>query len=164
MDRIKADIVNMAEIKRNGIDENNSASLDRGELSLDAIPDLDKLTGYILEILQYLEDPSNRRLIETSEGNVRMMLNNRYAETVPYGIITLLLDKENRYENVSRLMRMFEMMNNAKCGKKSLEEVEKEFTDEINHRYIYSKYGSKEEFEKELEKEISNEKKTNGSE
>lgn len=156
MDRITADIVDIEEMK-NRVGQNNTAALDRGELSLDAIPDLDKLTGNILEILEYLEDPKNKRLIATNEGSVRTMLCNQYAETVPYGVITLLLDRENRYENVGRLMRMFEMMNNAKCGKRTLEEVEKEFTEEINHRYIYSKYGSKENFERELQKEIAKE-------
>lgn len=157
MDRIKADIVDMDEMT-NTLGQSNTASLDRGELSLDAIPDLDRLTGNILEILEYLEDQKNARLIATSEGNVRTMLCNRYAETVPYGVISLLLDRVNRYENVERLMRMFEMMNNAKCGRSTLEEVEKDFTEEINQRYIYSKYGSKEKFESELQKEIAKER------
>lgn len=153
MDKIEATLVSAKEMQKNK-NNPNTMSLDHKEMSIDAIPDLDKLTGYILEILQYLEDPQNQTYIKNNEGPVRMLLNNKYADTVPYGIITLLLDKQNRYENVDRLMRMFEQMNRAKNGHIDLQEVEKNFTEEINDRYIYSKFGSKEEFEKQLQKEM----------
>ena len=124
----------------------------KGEMSVDAIPDLEKLTEHLLEILVYLEDPKIRKIVRDNETDVKMLLNNKYADTVPYGFISLLMNEETRAENADRIVRMLENMKKAKNGLVSLEAVEKDFAEEINQKYIYSKYGSKENFEQELTK------------
>lgn len=124
----------------------------KGEMSVNAIPDLEQLTGHLLQILIYLEDPANRDLVRNNETDVKMMLNNKYADTVPYGFISLLMNEETRADNADRIVRMLESMKKAKRGIVSLEAIEKDFAEEINQKYIYSKYGSKENFEQELTK------------
>ena len=151
MDKLKVDLVN-----ENEMTADQSNAFNRGSMSVDAIPDLEKLTGYILEVLTFLEAPENRNMVENDESRVKVMLNNQYADKMPYGIITLLMDRENRHENVDRLLRMFENMNRAKRGEVSLDDVEKNLSEEVNERYLYSKFGSKEAFEEALKKEIKN--------
>jgi hypothetical protein len=130
--------------------------------SVDAIPDLDQLTGKVLEILSYLEAPETREQVRKNSNAVKMFLNNKYADTVPYGVISLLMEEDARQENVERLLRMFESLRKAKSGNASLEEEEKKLADDVNQRYIYSKYGSKEAFEKELAQGIKKEGKGGG--
>ena len=146
------------------VDENKIPSAasqmgQEGEMSVNAIPDLEKLSKNLLEILIYLEDPNNKDDIRRNETDVKMMLNNKYADTVPYGFISLLISEKTRAENVDIIVRMLENMKKAKEGTVSLETVEKNFADEINQKYIYSKYGSKENFERELTKMQKNKSK-----
>lgn len=165
MQGVKVDMVPFSEMEK----DKNASVIGQSEMSIDAIPDLDVLTGHVFEILQYLEDPSSKKLMKTKngEGAIRMHLNNKYADSVPLGIITLLMDENNREENVKRLLNMFNNLVKAKEGKESLTNLEKQLTDDVNERYLYSKYGSKEAFEKALAKEVKKEglKKTkNGQE
>lgn len=153
---VKVDMVTADEMS-----ESDRNAIFNQEASINAIPDLDILTGHMYEILEYLEKPLVKNLMKTNKTAVTMHLNNKYADTVPYGIITLLMEEENKDENVEGLLRMFENLRRAKRGEISLEEGEKALTDEVNERYLYSEYGSKEEFEKALEKEVKKEQKKN---
>ena len=155
MDPIKASVVSAKDI---GTDK-NSIVMNRGddEASVGNIPNLDILTGHIFEILQYLERPDVKKIMKKNDTAIKMQLNNKYADTVPLGIITVLMEEDSREENVARLLNMFEGLNRAKRGEESLEEVGAKFTEEVNQRYVYSKYGSKEAFEKELQKELAKE-------
>ncbi len=145
MDKIsknmKIDLVSEAEMTS----EERSKIMD-SEASVDAIPDLNLLTRYVYEILQYLENP------KTDKNNIYTHLNMTYADKVPTGIITLLLDEKDRVKNVKGLLDMFEQLNRAKQGKISLTDAENIVSESINERYLYSKYGSREEFEKTLYK------------
>ena len=152
-DQIKIDMVGTDQMS----DADRKAVFDR-EASVDAIPDLDILTGNVFNILEYLEKPETVSLMKTNETAVKMHLNNKYADSVPLGIISLLMEDCTRDENVERMLRLFEALRQAKSGKMSLDEAEKNLTEDVNNRYLYSKYGSKEAFEKELMSEIQNER------
>lgn len=131
---------------------NERSKIMDSDASVDAIPDLNILTRYVYEILQYLETPETKKLIKTNEAKVHTYLNTTYADKVPYGVISLLSDEKNRVENVKRLLDMFEQLNRAKQGKISLSDAENIVAEDVNERYLYSKYGSKEAFEKMLYK------------
>lgn len=152
MDGIKVDIVSGEEVP-----EDQRNALFNQESSIDAIPDLDKLTGYIYEILEYLEMDHVKKLLKTNETAVKMHLNNKYADTVPFGIINLLMEDDQKEEHVDRLMKLFENLNNAKNGKMTLDETEKILAEDVNERYLYKKYGSKKAFEDALSKEVKRE-------
>lgn len=151
---VKVDMVSADQMT----EEDRNAIFNR-EASVDAIPDLDVLTGNVYEILEYLNRPQVKQLMRTNETAVKMYLNNKYAETVPLGIIGLLMDEKNIDEHVDRLLRMFKSLRRAKTGDVTLEEAHKELADDVNNRYCYSKFGSKEAFEKAIEKEVMNEHK-----
>ena len=85
-------------------------------------------------------------------------MNNKYAETVPLGIITLLLEENQREKNVNCLLVMFNNLRDAKLGKISLDDAEKILVDDVNNRYLYSEYGSKDAFEKALLNEVTKER------
>ena len=83
---MKIDMVNESEMT----EADRQRVFDR-PMSVDAIPDLDILTSHIYEILEYLYKDSTDKLLKSNESAVKMYLNNKYADTVPYGIITLLM-------------------------------------------------------------------------
>ena len=118
--------------------------------SPDAIPNLVTLTKHVYEILEFLEKDEIKRLCKVNMGAIRNILNNKYAETVPYGIISLLLNENERYGNLEILLEMFNTLKNAKNGNISMDHAEKTFGECITKKYIYSKYGSREGFEKAM--------------
>lgn len=156
-DQVKVDMVSANEMSA----EERNAVFNR-EASIDAIPNLDVLTGHVFEILQYLEKPEICKLMKTNDTAVKMHLNNKYADTVPLGIITLLMEEDTRDENVERMLRLFTTLRQAKSGNISLEDAEKNLTEEVNNRYLYSKYGSKEAFEQALMSEVKKEQSKKG--
>jgi hypothetical protein len=137
-DGVKVDMVS-----ENDLTEEQKNALFNQEASVDAIPDLDKLTGYVLEILEYLEQPKVKNILKTNETAIKMYLNNKYADTVPLGIIMLLMEEDRREENVDGLVRLFENLRRAKEGTISIDDAEKLLTDEVNEKYLYKEYGSK---------------------
>jgi hypothetical protein len=137
-------------------DEQRRAIFER-EATVDAIPDLDVLTGHIYDILTYLDKPATRQLIEENRTAVMMNLNNKYADSVPYGILTLLMEDEEREKNIEMLLKMFESLRNIKMGNLSIEEGEQQLNEEVCERYEYSKYGSKKAFEQALMQEVKKE-------
>jgi len=152
-DKVKVEMVS-----GNDISEEERNRIFNREASVDAIPNLDILTGHVLEILEYLESDKTRDLIKKNQSAVLMHLNNKYADTVPYSIISVLMDEKDRNENIERLLKMFTNLQKAKRGELSIDDAEKILTDDVNETYIYSKYGSKDAFEKALAKEIQSER------
>ena len=132
-----------------------------GVASVDAIPDLDALTSNIIEILEYLEEPDVRKILQHNESIIRMSLYNRYADTVPLKFIDLFMEKDPvmKSESIERTMRWIEVLAKVNAGTADLETESQKLVDEVNHRYVYSKYGSKEAFEAALQQELSKEKK-----
>jgi hypothetical protein len=152
-DKVKVEMVSADQMT----DAEREAVFNREE-SVDSIPDLDILTGHIFDILTYLEKPQTINLMKTNQAAVKMYLNNKYADSIPLGIITLLMEEDNKDENIERLMRMFESLRKAKGGKLSLEEAKESLIEDVSQRYLYSDYGgSKEAFEKALMMELQKE-------
>lgn len=154
--KIKVDMVDMQEAYS---DPNAEIMGGSTEASVDAIPDLEVLTEKIIEILEYLEQDDVKKICEKDESIIRISLINKYADVVPLKFIDLFMDndEEHKQENVDRTLRLIEMMAKIKAGKADLEKESQRFVEEVNQRYVYSKYGSKENFEKELRKELAKE-------
>lgn len=131
--------------------------------TIDAIPDLAKLTNSLYEIIEYLERDEIIKLTKEADHIVLNTLNNKYADNVPYSMLKILLDIENREENVERILDMINMLRKAKTGNYNLEVAEKDFTDKVNERFLYNKYGGRENFEKALAKAVADERKNNAN-
>lgn len=151
LDNIKVDMVSEDQMS----DKDRNALFNR-EASVDAIPDINLLTKNVFEIVSYLEKQEVKDQMKINDFDVKMYLNNTYADSVPLGIITVLLDESTRVENVERLLNLFEQLVKAKAGEISLQDAEADFAEKVNEKYLYSKYGSKEKFLSELAKETKN--------
>lgn len=153
--RIKVDMVDMQE----AMNDPNAEIIENSEASIDAIPDLDELTANIIEILDYLEKPEVKKICKTNDSLIRMTLINKYADKMPLKFIDLFMDKneEHKQESIERTLKWIEVMAKVKAGEADLEKESQKLVDEVNQRYVYSKYGSKENFEKELRKELAKE-------
>jgi len=153
-DNIKVDMVTADQMT----EEDRRAIFDM-KPNIEGIPDLSVITGYIFDILVYLDVPETVTLLKKNNSAVKMHLNNKYADTVPLGIITLLMEESPaREENVEQILKFFESLQDAKDGKKTLEEVENKLAEDVKQRYEYSKYGSKEAFEQALMKGLQKER------
>lgn len=150
---IKVDMVGMDEAMR----DPNAEFVGGSEASIDAIPDIEKLTENILEILEYLDQPEVKKLCETNESLIRIQLINKYADCVPLKFIDLFMDKdtEHKQESIERTLRWLEALARAKSGEGDFETICQELVEEVNERYAYSKYGGKKQFEEALRKELS---------
>ena len=159
---MKVDIVDMKE----AMNDPNAELMEESEASVDAIPDLDLLTKNIVDILEYLEKPEVKTICAKDDSVIRMSLINKYADSVPLKFIDLFMDKDpvHKAESVERSLRWIEQLAKVKAGKLGLEEASQGLVNEVNERYVYSKYGSKEAFEVALQKELASEqKKISGS-
>lgn len=135
------------------------------EQTVDAIPDVDELSWNVFKILEYLEEEKTQKIMEKNSTAIRMLLNNKYADKVPLGIIDMLMEEEFREENVARVLQIIEYLRQAKLyGNEKLKELDGMLTEEVNQRYLYSKHGgSKEAFERALAQEVRKEQsKKNG--
>jgi len=156
-DQIKVDFVSADEMTQEERDK-----ILNSKPSIDAIPDLDILTGHVFDILTYLEKPETRKLMKVNSTAVKMHLNNKYADAgVPIGVINLLMEEDRKELHVEMLLKLFESLRQAKAGKLSLEDAEKNLAEMAHERYEYVKYGSKEAFEKALATEVEKERKKN---
>lgn len=151
--KIKVDMVDMQE----AMNDPNAEVMENSEASIDAIPDLDELTVNIIEILNYLEKPEVKKICQTNDSLIRMTLINKYADKMPLKFIDLFMDKDevHRQESIERTLKWIEVMAKIKAGEADLEKESQKLVDEVNQRYVYSKYGGKENFEKALRKELA---------
>ena len=122
-------------------------------LDINDIPNLTKLTENILKIVQFLTKPEIAKEMKYNRTQIKMKLNNEYADSVPYSIISILCE-DNLDANVTRLLDMIEKINCAKQGKFTLDSIAHNITDGLSNEFVYSKFGSKENFEKEILKNI----------
>ena len=107
------------------------------EPSVEAIPDLDLLMRNINLINDYLDLPETRKLLKSNPGAVNRYLNEKYMD-VPYGILTLLLERDSEeaiYENGVLLLEMIETLRKAKEGVMSIHDASLNFTNKIKRKY-----------------------------
>lgn len=126
-----------------------------------AIPDLDNLTNNIVQILEYINRDDMQKLENRDKEKFDMELNNKFNEfSLNYiGIFNLLLDKNNRKDNILRLMKMIETLKQVKYGIKDYDTEFDNFKEELANNYLYPKFGGKKGFERKMkQKQIKNRK------
>lgn len=124
------------------------------QLDINAIPDLGKLLDNILQLLQYINTDEMQKLeLEDNESFMEHVDNKfRNLSIQYYSIFSLLMDRKNREDNVQKIIEMINRLKQVKEGKISLKQADHDYKEEINQRYIYSQWGSKEQFEKAMKK------------
>ena len=121
-------------------------------MSVDAIPDVVKLSGKVLEFIDFYDDPENEKLRKTNHG---LYLNKMFDsfEMMPASMIRLLSDEKNRRENLKGIIDMLEQLQQVKIGKLDLDTVHDEFIEDKNEKYFYPTFGGKAQLEKTLREE-----------
>ena len=104
------------------------------EMSADSIPDLQQMSNDILLLLNDIELPSRE-----NKNKFEKRIISKYIDKIPLKIINLLLEDENRYIHLNKLLDMFDVLQNVKNGNVDVQDVYKEFTNKLNKEYIENK-------------------------
>jgi hypothetical protein len=152
----ETEFVSESELKR----DKNGIYLDM-KSEAQEIADLDKLTTELVGFLEYINKPEMEQLESTDHTAFVHHLESKFDEFVNlyYPIFKLLTDPDSRTkrdENITRLIDMIDLLTKIKAGQKDMDKSYEEFKEGLNQEYIYSKYGSKENFEREMLKNKSN--------
>lgn len=146
-EEIKEVALNDMGINMNDMDENARDAM-RVEMNPDAIPDLDDMLVHIQRLLEEIETPEMQELERKNRNEFEKILTHKYYEDISSTkIINLMLEPE-RYENLEKLLDMFERLKNVKSGNINIQDAHKNWCEKMNEEYVYSKHGSKENFEK----------------
>lgn len=121
----------------------------------EAIPDIEKLIDSVITFLQYINTEEMQKMEIADPHAFEKHLDNKFSEFTLryYTVFKLLLDKPNRENNVARMLEIFQNLNRVKNSEKTMDRAYDEFIDEVNDEFIYSKYGGKDNFEKEMIKQ-----------
>jgi hypothetical protein len=122
------------------------------KLDVAAIPDIEKLLGMVLDLLRYISTEEMQRLEETDSQAFERHLDSKF-ETLSlryYSIFKLLLDKENREENIFKLINMFSILKEVKSGSLDITKADEDMQLDLYSEYVDPKIGGKEEFERVL--------------
>lgn len=119
------------------------------EMKSEMIPDIVILTGRIIELLK-LMDNTEMMILEKGNNNEYTNIILSQFEDLPYSIIKLLLERNERENNVGRLINMLNILKNVKSGEQDINEAYNKYSEQLNEEYIYPKFGGKNNFEKEI--------------
>lgn len=138
----------------NNINEENREEL-RMQMDPNAIPDLDAMLEHIQDLLADIETPVMQELEKADKKRFEMVLTHKYYnEDEKLGItsnkiINMFLAPE-RYDNLEIFLDMCEDMKKVKDGKVDIKEAHKTWCEKMNNKFLYSKFGGKEEFEQKM--------------
>ena len=118
----------------------------------EAIPDIDQLLDHVIGMLEYINTDEMKQLEDSDPYAFEQHLDTKFSDFTYryYAVFKLLLDKENRKDNVARLIQLFEKLNKIKNNETSIDDAYEEYTEGLNSRYIYSKFGGKAKFEQKM--------------
>jgi hypothetical protein len=119
------------------------------------IPDVEKLIEHVINLLQYINTDEMQQFEDNDPTGFETHLDNKFSDFTAryYTVFKLLLDKPNRHANVARMLELFQNLSKVKNSEKSMDTVYEEYTEVINNEFIYSKYGGKANFEREMMKQ-----------
>lgn len=129
--------------------------LEDRKLDASAIPDLERLLDEVLKFLQYINTDEMQKMELADPNGFEQHLDAKFTflSLDHYSIFKMLLDRENREDNVCKLIEVFTVLRRVKTGELDIGRADDEFREEMNEKYLYAKFGGKEQFEKEMAKE-----------
>jgi hypothetical protein len=114
------------------------------------IPDLTELTTKILEFIEFYDEPSTQDLIKNNKPNYNYIISERFI-IIPFAMIKLLSDNENRAQNLEKIMDMIAMLEKVKNGSNTFQNAEEVFFEKRASEYLYPQFGGREKFYKVAE-------------
>jgi hypothetical protein len=146
--------------------ENMPKNLPKGHIMMNndrtgGMPDLVKLTGNIIEFIEYIETPSVKEMAKENKMTYKLHLENKFEEFTLdfYSIYKMLVDDEtNRNRNLEKLFNMIDKLKDVEAGKTNVEREFFKVREELAQEFLYPQFGGKEKFQKALEKDAKNKK------
>lgn len=132
-------------------DIKNDPSAEVVDMTAESIPDIEDLTSKVVDFLQFIDDPDMIEMEKTDNVKYFQMVNSSF-ESLPYSIIKLLTERENRDVNLEKLLDMFAIMQTIKNGEKNISSAFTDYKETLNEEYVYPKFGGKAEFERKMDK------------
>lgn len=134
------------------------------DMKKDEIVDLEKLTGDLMEFLEYISKPEMKEM-ETQDHTAYVRhLENKFEkfsldQINTFKMITSYDEKKSQEENhtirdqnITRLLGMIEILVDVKAGKRDMNTEFSNLRENLNEEYIYPQFGGKTNFEKEMTK------------
>lgn len=116
-----------------------------------AIPNIENITARVVEMLDFMNTPDMSEMEISDNVKFYQIITSKF-EDLPFSIIKLLLEKENRGENIGKLLEMFDILQNVKYGNRNIEDAYNNYKENLNEQFIYPKFGGKTEFERKMAK------------
>lgn len=118
----------------------------------EAIPDVEQLLDHVISMLEYMDTDDMKNLEETDPDAFEKHLDAKFCNFTYryYAVFKLLLDKQNRKENVARMINLFQKLNQIKNNETTMDDAYEEYTEGLNNKYIYPKFGGKANFVKSV--------------
>ena len=136
-------------------------SLPKGSIMMNmnrdgGLPDLVKLTGQIIEFIEYIEQPDIKAMSKENIMMYKQHLENKFEEFTLdyYSIYRMLVDNENeRSQNIEKLFKMIDRLKDVESGKSNVEREFIHVREELAQEFLYPKFGGKTAFQKAMEKD-----------
>jgi len=118
-------------------------------MNKEAIPDVDNMLETVNDLLNFIESPGMVKLEASDKKKFEEVTYSKYNDSLSVSIIRMMLE-DDRYDNLVKLMDMFESLQNVKNGKIDVQSAFKNFREGKNEEYIYPTFGGKKGFEDKM--------------
>lgn len=118
--------------------------------------DVDKMIGYITEILTECNKEENLNLQRSNKEKYEQVMEEKFQDFALqyYSIFRKVISGES----LDTLFYFLEHITMIKQGETTLDNAEKKLGEELAEEHIYSKFGGKHNFEKAMKKQQKNKK------
>jgi hypothetical protein len=127
------------------------------------IPDITKLTGQIIEFIEYIEQPEMKKFAKENNMMFKQHVENKFEDFTLdyYSIYKMLADnEEKRADNIDKLFNMLSRLKDVETGKSNVEKEFMKVREELAHEFLYPQFGGKKGFEKAMEEDLKKNKKS----
>ena len=121
------------------------------------VPDLIKLTGQIIEFIEYIEQPEMRKMAKENNMMFKQHVESKFEDFTLdyYSIYRMLIDsEEKRAENIERLFKMIDRLKDVESGKSNMDKEFMRVREELAEEYLYPKFGGKSGFQKAMDDDL----------
>lgn len=115
------------------------------DMTVDAIPDTNELIEHLNNAILFIDTPAMQLLEIEDNEKFETILHEKYNSRLPNSMIKLLCSNE-RENNIEQIVEMLCSLSEIKQGKKDLMEETKKFSEKQSEKYIYPKFGGKNNF------------------